>query len=409
MKEVTVKLRLSPDDVLDVGTLAEQDRRVYFQYADSFLATRLELSPYKLPLRAGLLPHEDTRFGLLPGLFDDSLPDGWGLLLMDRHFRRRGLDPASLSPLDRLLYLGGRTMGALTYHPPANVERDEQAVDLYKLGRNAEQVLAGQAVDVLPELMRAGGSPAGARPKVLVGLQGDRVISGEDDLPAGYEHWMVKFAAKADSGDAGPVEYAYSLMARACGIELPPTRLFELREGSSIRRYFAVRRFDRPAENRRTHVHTFGNLIHVNFRVPSCDYTDVFKVVQSLTHSHRDVLRMFRLMAFNVFAHNRDDHAKNFAFLLDEKAGEWALSPAYDLTFASGPGGEHTCTILGEGLAPSANHMTRLAEQVGIGGNDASQVIDEVAAMVSQWPRWADEAGCRKKVTADIGRRLASG
>src|SRR5207237_1238451 len=117
-------------------------------------------------------------FGPLPGLFDDSLPDGWGLLLMDRMFRRRGIDPASVSPLDRLSYLGTRTMGALTYHPPAEVEHDDRLIDLHEIGQNAQQIYSGEAVEVLPALMRAGGSPGGARPKVLIGLRGNNIISG---------------------------------------------------------------------------------------------------------------------------------------------------------------------------------------------------------------------------------------
>ncbi|EQD61252.1 HipA domain-containing protein, partial [mine drainage metagenome] len=242
MRQLTVKLQRRPDDVLLVGTLAERDRRIYFEYDTAFLRTDLELSPFKLPAQPGLIEHTDRAFGPLPGIFDDSLPDGWGLLLMDRHFRRRGIDPTALSPLDRLAYLGAHTMGALTYRPPTGnqPDHDEKLVDLYKLGRNAEDALEGDATEVLPELMRAGGSPAGARPKVLVGIRGESIISGADDLPEGYEAWIVKFATRADARDAGPIEYAYSLMARAAGIDMPPTRLFALKYGGNVRRYFAV-------------------------------------------------------------------------------------------------------------------------------------------------------------------------
>ena len=402
MKKLTVQLRLSPDNSIGVGQLAEADRRIYLEYDAAFLNRGLPLSPFKWPLRLGVTEHVDRSFGPLPGLIDDSLPDGWGLLLMDRMFRRRGVDPATVSPLERLSYLGTRTMGALTYHPPAEVERDDRLIDLHELGRNAEEVFSGEAVEVLPALMRAGGSPGGARPKVLIGLQGSRIISGEDDLPDGYEHWIVKFSAKVDARDAGPVEFAYAAMASTAGIDMPETKLFRVAKTQS---HFGVRRFDRGPGNRRVHVHTFGNLIHANFRIPSTDYADLMKVTSALTRNHEDVLRVFRRMVFNVAAHNRDDHAKNFAFMMNE-AGEWSLSPAYDLGSAAGPGGEHTMTIAGEGRAPAREHMMKLAKQFDIKPKDATGIIDEVNAAITKWSAFADDAGCTKKTARSIGTQI---
>ena len=397
MKKLTVQMRRSPSESIVVGQLAEAERRIYFEYDADVLSRGLQLSPFKLPLRPGLIEHLDRSFGPLPGLFDDSLPDGWGLLLMDRMFRRRGMDPATVSPLDRLSYLGTRTMGALTYHPPAEVEHDDRLIDLHEIGQNAQQIYSGEAVEVLPALMRAGGSPGGARPKVLIGVHGNKIISGEDDLPDGYEHWIVKFSAKADVRDAGPMEFAYLQMARAAGIDVPPARLFRVGKSQA---YFGVQRFDRGPGNKRLHVHTFANLIHANFRIPSTDYADLLKVTSALTRNHRDVLEVFRRMVFNIAAHNRDDHAKNFAFLLND-GGEWSLSPAYDLGFAPGPGGEHTMTVMGEGIAPTREHVLTLAKQIGVNAKHATEIIDQVNIAVGQWRRFAKEAGCTKK-TADL-------
>ena len=392
VKKLEVHFTRSPSDSLRVGTLAEDRGRVYFEYAQEHLATGLSLSPFRLPFEAGLFEHADRDFGPLPGLFDDSLPDGWGLLLMDRHFRSPRLDLAEVSPLDRLSWLGTRTMGALTYHPPAERENlDASLFDLHNLARQSQEILAGAAVDVLPQLLRAGGSPAGARPKVLVGFNpaSGGVISGEDDLPNGFEHWILKFAARADSPDAGAIEYAYSLMARAAGIDMPPTRLFQTVEGD---RFFGIKRFDRDG-NRRFHVHTFGNLIQANFRIPSADYGDLLKVTSLLTRNHQDVLRAFRLMVFNVLAHNRDDHVKNFAFILDDASGDWRLSPSYDLLYTPGPGGEHTMALAGEGRRPGRPHMLRLAEQAGIAKRESAAVIADVQAAVAGWDDHATEAG----------------
>jgi len=402
MRKLAVRLVRTPTESLLVGHLAELNRRLYFEYAPEFAGLGLQLSPFKLPLRTGAIEHTDSAFGPLPGLFDDSLPDVWGLLLMDRALRRTGVDPRTVSPLERLAWLGTRTMGALTYHPPHEMESTDRALDLARLAANARAVLAGEASEVLPELIRAGGSPGGTRPKVLVGLCGNRVLSGEDDLPADYEHWLVKFPARQDARDAGPMEYAYARMAQAAGIDMPEVRLLT---GSRNARFFAIRRFDRAPGNRRRHVHTFGNLIHADYRVPGCDYADLLKVAAALTRNHKDVVQAFRRMVFNVAAHNRDDHAKNFAFLMDDD-GQWFLSPAYDITFAPGPGGEHTTTILGEGRSPTADHCLQLAAQAGLQRNEAVDVLDEVNAAVCQWPRLAAEAGCTRRTIHETGGRL---
>jgi len=393
IRKLEVRFTAGPDEQMPVGTLAEREHRVYFEYDVDWLARGIELSPFTLPARHGLIEHTDREFGPLPGLFDDSLPDGWGLLLMDRHFRQLGIDPAAVSPLDRLAYLGTQTMGALTYHPPAEREAlDAACFDLHDLARQAREVHAGRASDVLPLLLRAGGSPGGARPKLLVGYAPStgEVISGEDDLPEGFEHWIVKFPAETDELDAGAVEYAYSLMARAAGLELPQTRIFATSEGD---RFFAAKRFDRAAGNRRFHIHTLGNLIHADFRVPGCDYAELLKATSILTRDHREVLRAYRLMAFNVLAHNRDDHVKNFAYIIEIETGSWALAPAYDLTFATGPGGEHTTTVAGEGGNPTPKQMLRLAGPAGIEAAFAQEIIDEVRGAVSRWDELADQAG----------------
>ena len=414
MKKLEVHFTRGPGDSLHVGTLAQDRGRVYFEYAPEFLTTGLNLSPFRLPFEGGLFEHADRDFGPLPGVFDDSLPDGWGLLLMDRHFRSRGMNLAEISPLDRLSWLGSRTMGALTYHPPADREDlDSSVFDLHDLARQSQEILAGAAVDVLPQLLRAGGSPGGARPKVLIGFDpatGD-IASGEDDLPDGFEHWIVKFAAKTDPPDAGAIEYAYSLMAADAGIDMPPTRLFET---AKCERFFGVKRFDRDG-NRRYHVHTFGNLIQSNFRIPSADYADLLKAASLLTRNHQDVLRAFRRMVFNVLAHNRDDHVKNFAFILDDAAGsaassppsgEWSLSPAYDLLYTPGPGGEHTMSLAGEGRNPGRSHILRLAAQADVSKREADDVINQVHAAVARWKGHASDAGVSQASIRQVAQSL---
>jgi serine/threonine-protein kinase HipA len=403
VKTLEVRLVREPGQERVVGRLAEAgprpaSRQIYFEHDPAFLSDPLWLSPFKLPPQPGLIEHRDHAFGPIFGLFDDSLPDGWGLLLTDRFFEQQGLDLAEASVLERLAYLGTRTMGALTYHPPADPgDHEARRLDLHAMARASQEVIRGTAREVLPQLLRAGGSPGGAGPKVLVGVSGEEILSGEDDLPPGYTPWIVKLQARQDAPDAGPAELAYSLMAREAGIAMPPTRLFETAEGE---RFFGAERFDRQG-NRRFHVHTFGNLIHANFRIPSCDYRQLLDVTRILTKNHQDVLECYRRITFNVLAHNRDDHVKNFAFRMTTGGG-WELAPAYDLVFSPGPGGEHTMTIAGEGRAPARSHLLKLADLTGISNREAQAILDEVATAVAHWRAHARRAGVWAKTAKVI-------
>lgn len=401
MKRLEVFFAPAPEDSQLVGVLAEERGRVFFEYASPWLRRGLNLSPVRLPLRAGLHEHRDRAFGPLPGLFDDSLPDGWGLLLMDRHFRKRGVDPRSLGPLDRLAWVGDRAMGALKYRPASEAPEDGARFELHALAREADEILAGKADDVLPQLARAGGSAGGARPKVLVGYNEatGEVISGAQELPEGFEHWIVKFSAKQDIPDAGAMEYAYSLMAKAAGIEMPATRLFVTSAGD---RFFGVKRFDRIG-NRRMHVHTFGNMIQSNFRVPSCDYGDLVKTTALVTRDAADVQRVFTRMAFNVMAHNRDDHVKNFAFVMDSDTGAWRLSPAYDLVFSAGPGGEHTMSVAGEGKNPRRADLFRAVQKAELSAKTLDEMVTQVAEATGRWSEFAERAG----VSAETAEKIA--
>lgn len=388
---------------LPVGKLALRDRRIWFQYDAEFLGNGLELSPFKLSLKPGVVVCEDIVFDGLFGLFNDSLPDGWGRLLLDRHMRSLGIVPDSLTVLDRLAYAGKHGMGALTYEPDYSeaVPVEAKTVNLDRLAEESRHVIDGEAQEVVEELLSLNGSSSGARPKVMVGVSRDkkRIIHGVGDLPAEYEHWIVKFTSQADSHDSGAIEYAYSLMAKAAGVNMPETHLFPAKKGAG---YFGVKRFDRTG-NKRIHMHTVSGLLHADHRMPSMDYGDMLKAALVLTKSMVEVEAFFRIAVFNVFAHNRDDHAKNFSFLMDDE-GAWRTAPAYDLTFSSGVGGEHSTMVMGEGKAPDRSHLRALGKKLGL--KKADELIEQVADAVTGWRKVASKVGADKAVIAIIEKRM---
>ena len=402
VKEVKVGINFG-DGVAPVGRLAMRERTIYFEYDRTFIERGLELSPIRLPLQSGLSSFDYNLFEGLPGVFNDSLPDGWGRLLFDRFARAQGTIPSEVTPLDRLAHIGVHGMGALVFEPDHSVVGTHDTISLDNLAEQAQDVLAGTSDEVLQELLSLNGSSAGARPKALIGVNKDRthIVHGVNDLPDGYTPWMVKFANSQDSLDAGAIEYVYALMAADAGINMPDVHLFPAQKNAG---YFAVKRFDRDG-NKRYHMHTACGLLHSDFRTPSLDYEDLIAFAGMLTRDVREVEKMYQLAVFNVLAHNRDDHAKNFSFLMDEQ-GQWALSPAYDLTFSSGPRGEQSTMVMGEGKAPKAEHLIKLGIDAKIDKDRIQEIIKQTQASLAKWPRLAKHHGVSATNIRLIGNKL---
>lgn len=377
-----------------VGRLATREGKIYFEYVDEFISRGMEISPFKLPLGRGLVTFDPFIFEGLPGVFDDSLPDGWGRLLFDRFMRSINIVPQDITPLDRLAFVGKSAMGALVFEPDKSERSDYTKIDLDRLSQQTQSVLQGESEDVLQELLSLNGSSAGARPKALIGVdkEQDEIIHGIGTLPERYQYWIVKFANSMDGKDAGAIEYVYSLMARKAGVEMMDTHLFSALEGAG---YFATKRFDRNNVNKRLHTHTACGLLHSDFRVPSLDYEDLINLTEVLTKDVREVIKMYRLAVFNVLSHNRDDHSKNFTFLMNSQ-GEWSLSPAYDLTFSAGPSGEQSTMVMGEGKNPQISHLIKLGQEAKLGSTLIHEIIDQTLEALSEWKKLAKTYGVMK-------------
>lgn len=390
--------------VIPVGRLASHESKIYFEYDKSFLESAPELSPIRLPLKPGLSSFDYYLFEGLPGIFNDSLPDGWGRLLFDRYLRSLGVLPANVSALDRLAHVGHHGMGALVYEPDHSQVEEGDVLCLDMLAEQAQEVLDGRSEDVIQMLLELNGSSAGARPKALIGVDRDRknISHGVNNLPDGYEPWLVKFANTNDGEDAGAIEYVYALMAKEAGINMPDIHLFPAKHGAG---YFAIRRFDRDGQ-KRFHMHTACGLLHSDFRTPSLDYEDLIALTSMLTKDIREVERMFRLAVFNVMAHNRDDHAKNFSYLMNEE-GRWELSPAYDLTFSSGPRMQQSTSVMGEGKNPSTEHLKRLGQEAGLSSSQIVAITEQTKEALADWTLKAKEYGVSRSNINLIGKKLS--
>lgn len=330
-----------------------------FEYSAEQLAKGVSLSPFELPLRSGVIMARPRPFDGGFGVFDDCLPDGWGLLVLDRYLQKKGINPRALTLLNRLALVGATGRGALEFRPDHSVIAEREYADFEQLALEAERILSSEEYTGhgIEEFQYRGGSPGGARPKIFTKYNG--------------KEWLVKFRAKGDSVNIGREEYHYSLLAKKCGIEMPETRLFE-------DKYFGVERFDRTPQGK-LHVASMAGLVGADYRLPSIDYAHIFQVCAALTHNVAEMWKVYRLMVFNFLIGNKDDHAKNFAFIC--RGNDWCLAPAYDLLPSDGINGYRT-TSINDSIEPVPADLLAVATKAGLDKKEAERIFEEMKGVV---------------------------
>ncbi|MBB6154002.1 serine/threonine-protein kinase HipA [Pseudomonas sp. JAI115] len=361
---------------------------VVFEYSDEAKKRGLELSSLKLPLQGAKLSRDFPQHQLgLPGPVYDSLPDGWGMLLMDRLFKRRGLNPARIGPLERLAYIGNNAMGSMSFKPVApDVLEPQMHVPIELLAAEVQQVLKGEGGELLQKLLLVGGSPQGARPKALVYRDPDTGTFTTAATPD-FEAWLVKFPAQHEHPEVCAIEMIYAECLRLCGIQTPDTQYFSLSDGMTA---FASKRFDRQ-DGLRVPMQSLAAFTGADFRSPGAlDYANFLRATQRCTNDVREKARAFERAVFNVAFHNRDDHPKNFAYTMS-RTGDWKLAPAYDVTFCEGPGGYHQMDVMGEALEIDRKAMLGLAAEAEVSAYEAGVIIERFCDVSSQFSTVAND------------------
>ncbi|CAH0128096.1 type II toxin-antitoxin system HipA family toxin [Pseudomonas mediterranea] len=362
--------------------------QIVFEYSNEAKLRGLELSSYTLPLQGPQLRRGFPSHQLgLPGPIYDSLPDGWGMLLMDRLFRRRNLNTARIGPLERLSYIGGNAMGAMSFEPVVPEGHAPQAhIPLDLLAAEVQEVLKGEGGEFLQNLLLVGGSPQGARPKALV-YRDPEAGSFTTAVKPGFEAWLIKFPGKDEHPEVCAVEMVYAECLRICGIQTPDTEYFSLPNGLAA---FASKRFDR-LYGQRVPMQSLAAFTGADYQSPGAlDYVNFLRATQMCTNDVREKAIAFERAVFNVAFNNRDDHPKNFSYLMSP-AGDWKLAPAYDVTFCEGPGGYHQMDVMGEALAINRKALLRLADEAEVSWERASSIIDRICSVASQFATVAEK------------------
>jgi len=416
---------------LQVGAVSWLKDRSYavFEYDPAFLQKGLDISPIHMGLEEatngdGIFSfpglNKNTYLGL-PGLLADALPDKFGNSIIDSWLARNGRDPGSFSPVERLCYTGKRAMGALEFSPPVNQQFDRPVpVAVAELVALAQKVMSQRlALDVdmgsnenenaeaIMDILRVGTSAGGARPKAVIAMNhSNHIISGQGDVPEGYEYWILKFDGVHDLELGAPkgygrIEYAYYLMARAAGIQMAECRLLE----ENGRAHFLTKRFDR--ENRgKMHMQSLCGLAHYDFNIAGAySYEQAFAVMRKLRLSKAEAVQQYRRMVFNIIARNQDDHTKNIAFMMN-RDGQWKLSPAFDVIYSHNPAGkwthQHQMTINGKQDNVELSDLIAIGESISI--QKSMDIITDVIESVKKWPEFAQEAGVPPKDIQEITR-----
>ena len=371
-----------------IGQLILDGRSILFKYSDAYLEAGENLSPNQLKFDDNPQTTKEKPFNGLFGVFADSLPDAWGYLLIKKRLSADRIAIESINALDHLTFAGKNSMGALQYRPSVELEQEAIEINLDTLNNNISEVLSGESSVVIDDMFRRGGSPGGARPKIYAGYnpKTDSLISGIANLPEEYEHWIIKFAADVDYKDIANIELAYYKMALDSRIEMSECRVFKSDTGNS---YFGTKRFDRVG-NDKLHMLSAAGLLHDDYEHSTLDYGNLIFQAKKLTNNAQAAEQMFRRTVFNVLSHNRDDHSKNFAFLMDAK-GVWSLAPAYDLTFSSSSQGYHSTACARNYVDPGRKELLELANALSI--NKAKVTIDEIKGIIDRWRVYAELSG----------------
>lgn len=358
----------------NVGTLSltPDNRLNVFEYDKSWIADGFSISPLELPLKSGVFIAKPQPFYGNFGVLEDSLPDGYGRYLLHKALLRKGINDSDLSSLDRLAIVGDNGMGALTYSPAINLEKEESITDFDKLQQITLEVLKEQQDNDAGLLLYNSGNSGGARPKA--------VFSDSDG------HWIVKFRHTYDPMDIGVQEYRYNEIARKCGIIVPDFRLIN-------GRYFASRRFDIDSDGNRIHTATAGGLLCLSLREPFMDYSNLLALTGYITQNIEDVEQMYRRMLFNYLTDNKDDHCKNFSFYVVRNSAtgnwHWRLAPAYDLTLCTeGYNGEHATSVNGTGR-PELSDFVAVGVKIKLPEDRCYEIIDEVRSGCAEIIRYA--------------------
>ena len=389
-----------------IGNLLLKDGIIYFEYDKNFKASGLEISPLKLPLsQNGVYTNNDERyFEGLAGVFHDTLPDKFGTKVIERYFESKNIPPHQLNVLQKLMFVGDKSIGAITYKPVLH-KIDEKTVneliELQNFYENAKKIISGDAIEVVDEMlnfMDSAASAGGARAKAIIGYNEDtkEIISGvKRDLKESFEHYLIKFDIANDDGassDYTKLEYLYMSMAKEVGIDIPKIEL--LSHGNLA--HYLIKRFDR-INGETLHLHSVAGLTHTNFNIPMhYSYDEHLRLTRYLTGSQKAVNEQFQRMIFNLVGRNQDDHAKNFAFTMD-KNGIWNLSPAYDITYSNGAGytKNHQISLNGKTNDFTLKDILGLAKKHSIKENVAKENLEQIVEVFSGFKNRAGELDIR--------------
>lgn len=395
LKKLAVKFQAYGES-WELGSLVEKDSNIYFQYSEEAQKKKVEFSPIRVKNNSTVYQNFPPYIDKLPGFVSDSLPDGWGRLLMDRFFSSKGMSIFNVSCLDRLAFLSDRAVGALAFEPGTDCELSPKELDLLTYSKESIAISEEKESAALIDLLYQGGSPHGARPKALVSYNPLNSCKNQD--------WLVKFRAATEHKEVCAIESWYLDLAQSCGLPVMDHGYLNLDEQNAA---FAIKRFDRKDKNK-IMLQTLAGILHLDYRIPgTIDYLDYLKVVRIVTRSDTEVWKAYRHCLFNVLFNNKDDHGKNFSFEMT-KDYKWVCAPVYDLTYCTGPGGEHHMGVMGRGKDIRKSDLIELAVKSGLDSKKAAIELEKMIAVAQNTSMSGEFYPIRAKTLSQITKDINS-
>lgn len=402
MKKHITDLNVFHNETL-VGSLhLGEKNKIAFSYDSKWVQNGFNISPLDLKFHTKPQYASEMLFNGLHGIFADSISDGWGLMLTDRALQRKfSWERDTINPLDRLFFMGNRSMGGFDYEPSSIGSDSNIKFDLETIYTETEKIIKNQNHEVIKDLYLSGGSPGGARPKAVFSRKDNIFKAGYNTIPEGYEGWLVKFFGEKDSQNIGKIEMAYSDMARDAGIHMQPTELIEVKISNKKYFFFSTKRFDRE-NGKKIHVASLSGLLYASHRIPSLGYRDIFNLTKMMCQNE-EINNLANLMLFNVLLHNKDDHAKNFSYRYYQN--RWEFAPAYDLVFSTSIGNEHMSDINGSG-DPNIEDVKMILNLFDVKNID--EKINNIYSISEKWPNYAKKYDIPIKELNSIQKSLSN-
>ena len=394
-KKILVYINLDCVDYF-VGTLWSHFSRGKetsdFEYSDEWINNNKSFS-LEPGLYLGKGKQVNTRQIPLFGSFGDSAPDTWGRILMRRYenqlAKKESRSPRTLNEIDYLLFVNDiarqgalrfKTEDSEEYQYPSNIKAIPPLIDLTKLFAASEKIIeSSEKESDLQLLLAPGSSLGGARPKASV-------------LDKNGNLCIAKFPKKDDFTNNVLWEGVALTLAKQCGLNVQEWSI----QKAGNKNVLLLKRFDRHGKVRIPFLSAMSMLNAIDNDNQIHSYLDIADAIRQYgSDTKKDLVELWKRMAFSILISNTDDHLRNHGFLYTGTKG-WKLSPLYDVNPSPDNKNALSTYITQTDNAQDIELALSVCEYFDLDINSAKQSINDLKSVIKNWQNVAKRLGLNK-------------